>query len=345
MGFLSDKTVAPILSVVLPVFNAEAHLEVAIKSVLQQSFRDFEVIVIDDGSTDRTRAILNGVQDHRMRVLRHPQNAGLISSLNEGIDAAKGRYIARMDADDICEPARFQQQIDFLDRNSHVGVLGTSIKLIDHQSHVKATILMPSAKADVEWAMPLVCPIVHPSVVMRTEVIRKAGGYPKKALHVEDYQLWMQLSHRVSITNLNAPLLCLRKHGASVTHAQKNKHLHSAAAVSKIELDRRLSSDLSLEVVRCIRSWGQTDQQFALDAVRVLSRAFEWLRLSHPSVVLKACRRDAAMRIGYLARYVPTLQRSGVLREAFKIEPFVVLALAQKLACRLVRGKPRQLIG
>ena len=116
---------SPVITVLLPTYNAAAWLGAAIDSLLHQSYRDFELLVIDDGSTDRTPSLLNTYKDDRIRVLRHEHNSGLIASLNHGIDVAKGKFIARMDADDICMPQRFERQLLFLKTHPEVSICGT----------------------------------------------------------------------------------------------------------------------------------------------------------------------------------------------------------------------------
>lgn len=335
----------PLLSVILPAYNAETYLEPAVRSVLQQSFEDFELIVIDDGSTDRTGQLLGKFNDRRLRVIRHERNAGLIAGLNEGIEASAGRYIARMDADDICEPTRFQRQIECLETRPELGVLGTAIRVIDEQDRPGAAFVMPATPTDVEWAMPLLCPLAHPSVMMRADLVRRAGGYSTTAVHAEDYDLWHRLSRLTQVANLRDPLLRLRKHAASVTSALRHAHLDAAAVVSKAEVDHRLDEDVPIPVVRCLRSWGQTDSECAMQAVRVLSRLLAQLRSSRPAASTTTARRDAAIRIAYLARHVAGGERAQVFREAHKAYPLVLPALARKAIRRFVPGATRNLIG
>lgn len=335
----------PLLSVILPAYNAEAYLEPAVQSVIQQSFEDFELIIIDDGSKDRTPKILEAIDDHRVRVIRHECNVGLIAGLNEGIKAARGKYIARMDADDICEQSRFHRQIDFLEAHPEIGVLGTAISVIDEQGLPRGTFVMPVTPTDVQWAIPILCPLAHPSVMMRTDLVRRVGGYSAAAVHAEDYDLWYRLSSLTQLANLSDPLLRLRKHSASVTSVMRRSHLDAAAAVSKAAVDSRLNDDVPVPVIRCMRSWGKADSECAMQAVSVLLRLLAQLRLTHPAASTKAARRDAAIRIAYLARYVTGRDRAQVIREAHVAYPLAMLALAQKAIRRLAPGATRNLIG
>lgn len=337
---------APLLSVVLPAYNAEAYLESAVQSVLQQSFENFELIVIDDGSEDRTAAILEKIDDRRLRVIRHERNAGLIAGLNEGVATATGKFIARMDADDICEPSRFHRQIECLETHPEIGVLGTAVKVIDEQGRLGVTFVMPVSSLDVEWAMPLLCPVAHPSVMMRTDLVRRVGGYSSAARHAEDYDLWHRLSGLTQVANLRAPLLRLRKHAASVTSAQRDVHLDAATAVAQAVIHQRLNEEVPAAVIRCLRSWGQTDSTFALQAAQLLSRLLKRLVCARPRPSSGRARRDAAIRIAYLARHVTgSRERVQLLREAHSAYPLVLPAIARKTLLRFAPGATRDLIG
>jgi glycosyltransferase involved in cell wall biosynthesis len=335
----------PLLSVILPAYNAEAYLESAICSILGQSFENFELIVINDGSTDRTGQMLEAIGDRRLRVINHERNAGLISGLNEGIDASTGKYIARMDADDICEPSRFLRQIEYLESHLEIGVLGTAIKMIDERDRPGPTYIMPAIPSDTQWAMPLICPLAHPSVMMRADIVRSLGGYSNTALHAEDYDLWFRMSRETQMANLTEPLICVRKHAASVTSSQRHAHLDSAALVSQAILFYRLEEEVPIPVIRCLRSLGRVDSECAMHAVLIVFKLMARLRLGHPTALTKTIRRDAALRIAYLARHVSGSDRFRVIREAHKVYPFILLAIASKMNEIIVPGMARRLIG
>ena len=129
----------PNVSVVMPVFNGEAFVKEALESILNQSFKQFEIVVINDGSTDKTQEIVTRLasKDARIRLINHPKNSGLIPCLNEGLELAQGNYIARMDADDIAHPIRLQRQFEFLESNPQVIVCGSYIRLFGEKSGIK----------------------------------------------------------------------------------------------------------------------------------------------------------------------------------------------------------------
>ncbi|HGF9542707.1 TPA: glycosyltransferase family 2 protein, partial [Acinetobacter baumannii] len=132
-----------LVSVVLPAYNAELYLKEAIDSVLSQTFTDFELIILNDGSIDRTEEIILSYNDSRIVYVKNEKNLGLIGTLNKGINLAKGKYIARMDADDICLPERFKKQVDFLEKNNEIDLIGTNAIKINNNGDRIGVINMP----------------------------------------------------------------------------------------------------------------------------------------------------------------------------------------------------------
>jgi glycosyltransferase involved in cell wall biosynthesis len=208
----------PAISVVMSVFNGQAFLSEAVESILNQTFRDFEFIIIDDGSTDKTSEILSAYasRDPRIRILRH-ENKGRAASLNIGIAHAKSNYIARMDADDIALPHRFQQQIDFLEQHPEVGLLGGAVELIDKSGQVIGTVQSALQDSEIKSIMLHGNPMWHPAVVMRKSVVLAAGGYRKPLVDADDYDLFLRMGERSQIANLGAVVLKYRIHANQVS--------------------------------------------------------------------------------------------------------------------------------
>ena len=215
--FMRDS---PVISVIMPVFNGMPFLEAAVRSILEQTFRDFEFIIINDGSTDNTGAVLEALaaRDDRIRLI-HQQNRGVSAASNRGIDTARGKYIALMDADDISLPLRFEKQVAVLEKNPHIGVLGTQVKHIDTEGK----------PYDMEWPLPISpgltawqtlfrCSIANPSVLMRRSTLLDVGGYREACgSHSQDYDLWTRLVRKAGLTNLPDTLLYFRRHGENLT--------------------------------------------------------------------------------------------------------------------------------
>jgi glycosyl transferase family 2 len=203
---------SPTVSVVMSVYNGQAFLAKAVESILGQSFRDFEFVIIDDGSTDRTAQILAAYasRDSRFRVVRH-ENKGRTESLNIGIRLAQGKYIARMDADDVSLPHRLQVQVDFMELHTEVGLLSGSYERISGDGLLDR-VRLPLLDDEIRSMMLRENAMCHPAVMMRKEVAIACGGYRKVFSESEDYDLWLRMSERSQLANLEQPILQYRVH-------------------------------------------------------------------------------------------------------------------------------------
>jgi hypothetical protein len=231
---------SPAISVVMSVFNGQAFLSEAVESILGQTFRDFEFLILNDGSTDRTAEILADYasRDGRIRVLRH-ENRGRAASLNIGIGLAAGKYIARMDADDIALPCRLHDQVDFMDRHPEVGLLGGAVELIGTTGQLIKTMRPPLDDTEIRSLMLLRNPIFHPSVVMRKEVVLASGGYRKALLDADDYDLWLRMGERSRFANLDKTILKYRIHTGQVSVRNMWQQMQCGAAARAAALFRR----------------------------------------------------------------------------------------------------------
>lgn len=189
------------VSVVLPVKNGMPYLPAAVQSVLAQTYRDFELIVIDDGSTDGTIDFLGSLSDERVRVIA-AATQGLAGALNSGLASARGEYLARHDADDRSAAGRFERQVALLDAHPEIAVVATCANYIDARDRsiddewtriVRAQQDKAQSAEAIRLLMPLTCCITHGSVMMRTDVLRRAGGYDSATVPAEDYDLWLRL--------------------------------------------------------------------------------------------------------------------------------------------------------
>lgn len=217
---------SPSISIILPAFNSEAFIAEAIRSLLNQTYTGFELIIINDGSTDRTEEIILTFSDPRIHYHRNEKNSGLIYTLNKAIDLANGKYIARMDADDICLPERLSRQKDFLDQNDDIAAVAAPVIFIDGAGKEtgiwkldRETILPDRIKK----VMPYENCIAHPSVMIRGAVL-KEFRYKDYQKNIEDYDCWLRLLNRgYAIGKTEMPLLLYRVHDASVTGSYLKK--------------------------------------------------------------------------------------------------------------------------
>src|SRR5262245_11275387 len=201
----------PSVSVVLPVHNGERFLREALDSVLGQTFGDLELIVVDDGSTDSTPSILGLYPDSRLRVLTLP-HVGLVEALNHGVGQARGRFVARMDADDVSLPSRLERQVELLDRRREAGLVATWVAVIDEQGRQVDQRVLPAQHVDLHRRLLLRNPFQHGSVMLRREVFDRVGAYRDDYGHNEDYDLWRRVARAYELATVPEVLYRYRVH-------------------------------------------------------------------------------------------------------------------------------------
>jgi GT2 family glycosyltransferase len=208
----------PAISVLMPVYNAGRFLAPAVESVLAQTFSDFELIAIDDGSSDDSGKVLAAfaARDTRIRVFGQ-ENRGIIATLNRALELARAPLVARMDADDLSRPDRFAKQVGYLGEHPEIAVLSGAMDLIDASGTYVRTDMFPTAPDEVRNELQRRNCVAHPAVMARTEVLRAAGRYRNTALYAEDYDLWLRISERNQIANLSDVLLSYRVHPVQAT--------------------------------------------------------------------------------------------------------------------------------
>lgn len=214
-----ESHTSPVISVLMPTYNGERFLRPAIESILNQTFPNLELIIIDDGSTDNTPHILSEFKDTRLTVLTNQQNFGIAVATNRGLAAARGEYIALQDHDDISLPHRLQTQLDFLNTHPEIALVGSAAELIDENGIAYDHYREPEDDIELKWEALFRCPISHTSVMVRQGVMLQTGGYsPDPNLKVtSDYDLLSRIVTRHPVTNLSQPLVKWRRHpGASM---------------------------------------------------------------------------------------------------------------------------------
>lgn len=223
----------PFVSVVMSVYNGELFLKEAIDSILSQTYKKFEFIIIDDGSTDGSLNIINEYSDERIKILVNPKNEGLIFSLNKGIELALGTYIVRMDADDISLPQRIEEQVSFMEKHKEIGVCGTDIEVFGKSLNGYIHRFKRSPIANNAALLFTTC-FAHPSVIIRKSVLDQYHlCYNGVYRNAEDYGFWVELSKYTQFANINKVLLKYRILQGSVTRVA-NKDLESRYEVHKL---------------------------------------------------------------------------------------------------------------
>ncbi|MDC0255706.1 glycosyltransferase [Bacteriovoracales bacterium] len=234
-----DKLKNPLLTVLLPVYNAEKYIKESISSILAQTFEDFELIIIDDGSTDKSKEAISSFKDKRIRFFKNNTNLKLINTLNKGIKLARGKYLARIDADDICFPKRFQKQISFLENNKNVAILGTDIEFIDKSgNYFGKGVVHPQSHNEIKWGLQRRCCIYHPTTMVNLEKVKNEFFYSEQFVHAEDYELWLRIAKNYRLANLPEVLLKYRVHSSSITQkfsTQATQSMLQALSTHRLE--------------------------------------------------------------------------------------------------------------
>lgn len=238
----------PGISVIMSVCNGEKYLGEAIESILNQTYTNYEFIIVNDGSTDETFKIIKSYNDNRIRIVNNETNVGLTMSLNKAIGLARGDYIARQDADDISLPERFEEQIKYLDEHPETVLLGTSIYEIDEHGKVLGRVVL---KAKPGGSLLKRNHFSHGSTMFRKEVFNKLGGYNALFRYSQDYDLWLRMARCNDVRNLTRALYKLRFHGGNIRSLKAEE-----SALYHLLAVRLIKDELDEEILGAIKSEG-----------------------------------------------------------------------------------------
>jgi glycosyltransferase involved in cell wall biosynthesis len=220
----------------MSVYNGERYLREAIESILNQTFTDFEFVIINDGSTDSSGDIISTYNDSRIRLINNAQNIGLTKSLNLGLSIARGEYVARQDADDVSHPKRFEKQVWYLNTHLQVVVLGTRVWNIDEFGRSYRSPLWEHScnETGIRWLCMFESPFAHSSVMMRLRIVSdEYGGYNSSYVTNQDHELWSRIVYKHSCRNLREPLIYLRGHSKSLSSNYHLDQMEKVAATFK----------------------------------------------------------------------------------------------------------------
>ncbi|HUI96056.1 MAG TPA: glycosyltransferase [Xanthobacteraceae bacterium] len=348
-----DTPSSPAVSVLIPVYDAGRFLAPAIESVLAQTFADFELIAIDDGSRDASGRLLDefAARDRRLRVV-HQDNQGIVASLNRALALARAPLVARMDADDVARPDRFAKQVAFLAAHPEIAVVSGAMDIIDEDGRYLRTDLFPTQPDVIARELLDRNCVCHPVVMARTAVLRSVGGYRKSAQYAEDYDLWLRIVEIGQIANLPDVLLSYRQHLVTISAQRYMAQELAALAVRGAARLRRggrpdplASRDADIDLG--YRSWqrrleGATPRaEFAFGFCRaVLSRAAEvgslatWAKFYLRYGLWDLDGEGAAIMILYLGHVMLRRRRGGAALAALVPYPFwaLVTAVAHPIA-------------
>jgi glycosyltransferase involved in cell wall biosynthesis len=265
------------VTVLLPVHNGAGYIRTSIDSVCGQSLKDFELLIVDDASTDDTIPIINTYNDRRIRILTNPENIGIARSLNRGIEEARGKFIARMDADDSCMPQRLEQQVGFMESNPGVELCGTWAQVVDSYGNPRGCVRPPHLQHGLMWSMLFSNPIVHTSTMFRTATVRRLGGY-STVEDSEDFELWSRLMHVGQIAVLPRVLVRWREHPGGYNTRHFKRRTESGMRSVRENLQRLLSRPVDISDARDLyavsKRWTLPDPARLKNASGLLERLF-----------------------------------------------------------------------
>jgi glycosyltransferase involved in cell wall biosynthesis len=265
----------PLITVLMAVHDGESYLRTAIDSILAQSFTDFEFLVIDDCSQDDTPAILRSYNDARIRVVRNPTRLRLTASLNLGLEMAKGRFIARQDADDLSFPLRLGRQVAYLMNHPGTALLGTWANLLDQEGSRVGELCPALNGLLLKWVMLFNNRIIHSSVVFDKEKVMRLGGYSSSLPIAQDYDLWCRIMKTHPIAIVPEKLLELRLHPESISAKQKETQNDFTDRIVQRNILWFSQGHPSLQEVRALRSLLNFESIFDLPSIRKSSDIFQ----------------------------------------------------------------------
>lgn len=273
----------PLISVILPVYNAENTLGEAIESILNQTFADFELILINDGSTDASEKIVLSYEDKRIKYFSNETNKGLIYTLNRGLRLARGKYIARMDADDISLPTRFEKQVRILEENPSVIVCGSRIAYFGIKKRKSVYIAPESSEENKKWLVRESC-FAHPTVMMRKEVlVNNRISYHPDYKNAEDYKLWIDLAPYGEFYNIQEVLLNYRLSSTQITQSyntaqKKNARRCRREYLSHLLKKERLPEKIDITTIHAFRKYRRINP-YILETLYMSLHTYDMLAL------------------------------------------------------------------
>jgi len=234
MQLIPDLSAAPLVTVIMPVYNVERYVVDSIASILNQTYRNIELLVFNDGSTDQSAAVVSGIVDPRLIFINSAQNVGCSAHMNTGFKIAKGKYIARMDSDDVALPDRLARQVAFMEAHAEVGVCGTLMNIMD-QPEIRER--LPITDAEIRLHMLANSPMANPTILLRTSVIQATGAkYDNYFAPSEDYRIFHDLIPYTQFANLPEPLLNYRRHQGQISNYKSSRQRDRADDIRALQL-------------------------------------------------------------------------------------------------------------
>jgi glycosyltransferase involved in cell wall biosynthesis len=262
----------PYISVLMCVYNGETYLNEAIDSILNQSYSNFEFVIINDGSTDKTEEIILSYKDKRIKYYKNEKNLKLIASLNKGLEICSGKYIVRMDADDIALPHRIETQMDFLKNHPDAGAVGSFVETIGlNENYV---IKFKTSPEKIKFELFFRNHLFHPTVTINSHILKQNNLKYKNYLHAEDYKLWIDLSRKSNLYIIPEILLYYRLHGENISITNTGFQEEISKRIRKDQFDE-LNIELNNTEERLYNSWLTGKVKFNSDELEIILKLFD----------------------------------------------------------------------
>lgn len=278
-----DSIHKPKVTVLMSVYNGEKYLREAISSILDQTFRDFEFLIVNDFSEDSTPAILENYNDPRIRIINNEENIGLARSLNKGLTRARGRYVVRMDADDVALPHRLERQVGHLDDHPDVALVVSGAFIINENGEKKG-VYEPTLTSEQYYYSLLFCNcVMHSSAMFRKNVVLKLGGYDESFKTSQDYDLWCKISNTGRIDGISEPLIKWRDSKANVSAVYKYEQDAAAYQIFSTNMSKFMGGHVEVDKLRSLH-----DERFPDRPIKVTGNAILELEKVHRKL-LEGC--------------------------------------------------------
>lgn len=313
---------APLVTVLMPVYNAGSFLIEAVESVLSQTYQNFEFLIIDDGSTDESPALLETFNDQRIRIIHHDKNRKLIATLNHGLQLSKGKYIVRMDSDDISLPERIARQVDFMEAHPEVGLSGTGFENFGPGIPTN-TIIYSGSDTEIRIRHLYQTHIAHPTAILRKSLIEQHQlQFDAAYLHGEDYHFWVSMGRYCKMSNLPEVLVRKRDHAGNVSNMFADIQNSTCNRVKRLQFDW-MGVRISEEEAELYSRFANTEWNFSIGEMTELARLLQSANdanLSSRFIDTKVFTNYLAGKWFHLCLNNPKLGRSRM--EIFKMLSF-----------------------
>ncbi len=259
------------VTVLMPIFNCVDYLDEAVQSILNQTYKSFEFLVIDDGSSDGSLEKVQSFDDPRIKIIKSPSNKGIVDALNQGLDAITTEYIVRMDGDDIAASNRLEEQIKFMDRNPDIGASGTDVIYFNGEREERWWV--PTDPEEIKGRLLFHSPLAHPTAIIRTEALVNSGIRYRQKFCAEDWDFWLQCCKKFKLSNLPIPLLRYRYNPDSVSKRNVDRVDRAASEIARGELEfmEIHASEREVQIHRWIGKGAQANTDFGRQEI------FDWL--------------------------------------------------------------------